>query len=71
MARFDFQRRRRRAGQGVPTLGLVVPPRALLVIENGVVVYDELTVREMAYRKLGRAPVVFEEDEAADEDWRS
>jgi hypothetical protein len=72
MARFDFKRRRGRVGQGPPSLGLIVPLRALLMFDDKRnVVYDELRERENSYRKLGRAPVVFEEDETADEDWRS
>ncbi len=76
MPRFDFKRRRRRGAQdGVPTLGLVVPVRALLTFKdvfvevNGKKVrtgqeveYDELAEREAAFRKRGRPVIEFEDE---------
>jgi hypothetical protein len=43
-------------------LGLIVPPRAV-VIRNpkGEVIFDGLSEAEAAYRRNGRPPVVFEE----------
>jgi hypothetical protein len=71
MARFDFKRRRGRCNQGPPTLGLVVPSRALLTFdEKRNVAYDELAERENAYRRFGRPPVIFDEGEEVANDWR-
>jgi hypothetical protein len=43
------------------TLGLIVPPRALTPQENNGV--DELAEREAEYRRNGRPPVIFEEED--------
>lgn len=61
MARFDFKRRRRRGSKEPQRLGLVVPWRARTTQENGGV--DELAEWEEQYRREGRPPVTFIEDD--------
>lgn len=70
MARFDFRRRRRGPDRQI-RFGLVVPAVEHVIWQNGVCVFDGVAEREREYRTNGRPTVIFEEDEAAEDDWRS
>ena len=60
-----FQRRRRRKADPDAPLGLVTPPRGVVVTDpkTNEVVYDEIAEREIEYRMKGRTPVIFIEED--------
>jgi len=59
-----FRRRIKQLPPGPVTYGLVVPPKARLVLDpvTGAVVYDELRELERGDRMRGRKLITFEED---------
>lgn len=63
-----FQRRRayRKPKDGEERLGLVVPPKAIIIFGEGEVIFDGVAEMERLYRMQGRPNIVFEEGSAED-----